>query len=160
MNTYIKQLMITSSSFENNGVIPIEYTGRGIDISPSLTLEEIDVKAKSIAIIMEDLDHPLVKDYAHWVIWNIPIQRIIPENIPHGESVLNGATQGVGYGKHRYKGPKPPRFIKKPHRYRFNVYVLDSILNLDSSSKKKELIIAMKGHIIQQGNIIGEFKNN
>ncbi len=34
----------------------------------------------------------------------------IPAEIPQGEQVvaLNNAVQGMGYGKHRYRGPKPP----------------------------------------------------
>jgi Raf kinase inhibitor-like YbhB/YbcL family protein len=160
-NTFDK-LIIKSSAFENNGYIPEKYTGRGEDISPKINIDGIASNAKSIAIIMDDLDNPLIKDFNHWIIWNIPVQEIIPENIQYGEIVetLDGAVQGIAYGKHKYKGPKPPRFFGNAHRYQFSVYVLDCMLELDGNSKKRELVKAMNGHIIQFGSIIGLYKNN
>ena len=47
-------LNITSTAFENDGDIPIKYTGKGEDISPSLKLDKIATDAKTIAIIMDD----------------------------------------------------------------------------------------------------------
>ena len=40
-------LTVTSPAFENEAVIPIQYTGRGEDISPELYLSAIDGRAKS-----------------------------------------------------------------------------------------------------------------
>jgi Raf kinase inhibitor-like YbhB/YbcL family protein len=154
-------LEIKSSAFEHNGFIPAAYTGRGEDISPELTITDISPDAKSIAIIMDDLDVPLMGTLNHWVIWNIPVQKIIPKNIPHGAVVdsLGGAIQGVGYGKHQYRGPKPPFFSKAVHRYQFHVFVLDCMLETDSNSKKKNLLESMEGHILQYGSLLGKFKN-
>ncbi len=103
------QLIITSPAFENEAIIPIQYTGRGEDISPELHVLSIDENARSLAVIMDDMGHP-IPAYNHWVIWNIPAMEIIPGHIPHGPHIaeLNGATQGRGYGKNRYRGPKPP----------------------------------------------------
>lgn len=156
-NTNFEELTVTSEAFESEQSIPIMYTGRGDDISPSLKLSKISTDAKSIAIIMDDIDHPPFGIFNHWVIWNIPVQDTIPQDIPHGAVVetLGGAVQGNGYGKHRYRGPKPPF---GSHRYKFNVYVLDCELDLDSNSGKKELIKCMDGHVIQYGYLIGKFK--
>jgi Raf kinase inhibitor-like YbhB/YbcL family protein len=105
---------------------------------------------------MDDLDFPLGV-FNHWVIWNIPPQTQIPEAIPHGAVVnsLGGAIQGKGYGINQYKGPNPPFGT---HRYKFNVYVLDTKINLDSKADKKELLKQMDGHILQYGSITGKFK--
>lgn len=96
------ELTITSPAFENEAVIPIQYTGRGDDISPELHISSIDESARSLAIIMDDMGHP-IPEYNHWVIWNIPVMEIILKNIPYGRHVaeLSGATQGRGYGKNR-----------------------------------------------------------
>ncbi len=154
--TKVENLIITSEAFKNGGTIPIQYTGRGEDISPELKLSQLSEEAKTIAIIMDDIDYPF-KIFTHWVIWNIPAQNIIPEKIPYGDVVesLGNAIQGISYGKHKYRGPKPPF---GSHRYKFNVYVLDCELNLNSTSGKKELLKSMEGHIIQYGSIIGRFK--
>lgn len=152
-----QKLTITSPAFENEAKIPIEYTGYGADISPELHLSAIHAAAKSIAVVMDDLNHP-IPGYNHWIIWNLPMMQVIPENIPHGTHVktLGNAVQGRGYGKNRYQGPKPP--FNWSHRYRFSVYVLDSLIDLPSSSKKRDLLKAMQGHILQQGELIGRYR--
>lgn len=151
-------LNVTSNAFENEGNIPLKYTGRGEDISPQLKLGTIDPKAKTITIIMDDLDNP-IGIFNHWVIWNIPASFVdIPEGIPKSEVVpsLGNAIQGKsGYGgKHWYRGPLPPFGT---HRYIFRIYVLDSELDLTNDSGKKELKKAMEGHILQYGTLTGEY---
>lgn len=154
LDSSLKTLNIESNAFEHNGFMPEKYTGRGEDISPQLTINGISSNAKSIAIVMDDLDVPFIGTYNHWLIWNIPVQNTIPENIPHGEMVetLGKAVQGIGYGKNGYRGPKPPAFIKKVHRYQFHVYVLDCQIELDSRAKKKDFMKTIDGHVIQYGD--------
>lgn len=151
------ELIITSPAFENETKIPVQYTGRGADISPELHLSFINDNAESISIIMDDMGHP-IPAYNHWVIWNIPVMQIIPENIPYGATVasLGGAVQGRGYGRNRYRGPNPP--FNWSHRYQFNVYILDCKLSLPSNSRKRDLLEAMSGHILQQGSLVGRFR--
>lgn len=153
----MKELMISTPAFEHEGSIPIQYTGYGTDMSPEIRLSNIDEQAGSIAIMMDDMSH-IIPAFNHWVIWNIPVMQIIPANIPHGRTVegLSGAVQGRGYGKHGYRGPKPP--FSRPHRYQFNVFVLDCVLDLPAGSKKRDLVRAMKGHVLQQASLTGHYK--
>lgn len=150
-------LSVTSPAFQNGGLIPIQYTGYGADISPELQLSEIDGGAKSVVIIMDDMKHP-IPAYNHWIIWNIPVMTTIPEHIPHGIQVqeLGGAVQGRGYGKNRYSGPKPP--FNWSHVYQYNVYVLDCMLDMPGSSRKRNLLAAMQGHIVQYGCLSGRYR--
>lgn len=154
----ISKLIVTSPAFEQEGMIPIRYTGRGEDISPELHLSDIDDRAKSLAVIMDDLDHP-IPSYNHWLIWNLPVMQRIPENIPYGADVpgLGDAKQGRGYGKHRYRGPKPP--FNWLHRYQYHVYVLDCIMELPATTRKRDLLAAMQGHILQEGALVGQFQS-
>ena len=149
------ELIVTSPSFVNS-VIPVQYTGNGEDDSPELMFLNLSEEAVSIAIIMDDLDIPLRGVYNHWTIWNIPPRDVIPEGIPHGATVpeLDGAVQGVGYGRNRYRGPKPPF---GSHRYQFHVFVLDTMLDLKATAGKKELLAAMEGHILQYGSVTGVY---
>jgi len=150
----IPLLTVTSSAFENLGVIPDKHTGRGEDISPDLALSELAESAVSIAIIMDDLDVPWKSNYTHWVIWNIPPVTHIPEGLTHGIEIpeLDGAIQGVAFGRNRYRGPMPPFGT---HRYQFHVFILDTTLDLDSSCGKSDLLDAMEGHILQYGTLTG-----
>ena len=136
---------------------PIEYTGRGQDISPEFIIKNLSPNAKTLAVTLEDLSHP-IKDFTHWVIWNIPATDRIKKNIPAGKAVpmLGNARQGIGYGLHRYAGPKPPK--GKKHTYRFTVYSLDCEINISVNSMKRYFLKKAERHIIQKGSIVGEFE--
>ncbi len=133
-----------------------DHTGRGKDLSPELILERLSPEARTLAVTLEDMSHP-IKGFAHWVIWNLPVSDIIPGAIPAGKAAPGlGAVQGLAYGLHRYAGPKPPR--GKTHTYRFTVYALDCTLDLNSGARKKAFLRAAEGHILQSGSISGDFE--
>ena len=136
---------------------PIENTGRGEDFSPEFVIKNLSSNAKTLIITLEDLSHP-IKNFTHWVIWNIPAMTKIPKAIPAGKivSMLDGAVQGIGYGLHRYAGPKPPK--GKSHKYGITIYVLDCSLDLKASSTKRKVLHKANNHIIQQGEICGYFE--
>ncbi len=155
----MNQLEIKSKSFIEGGWIPLKHSARGEDASPCFELRGIVSNAKSIAITLDDASHPIFPNYNHWVIWNIPVQEFIPEAIPHDKIVesLGGAIQGIAYGRNRYKGPKPP--LKSIHIYVFTVYILDCKCELSPKNKKRDLLPALNGHILQQATISGKFQS-
>lgn len=138
-----------------NGRFRLEHTGRGVDLSPELALENLSPDAKTLAVVLEDMSHP-IKGFTHWVIWNLPAADKIPGAVPAGKSVPNGAVQGIAYGLHRYAGPKPPK--GRTHTYRFTVYALDCVLKLVHGSRKRAFLRAAEGHILQSGSISGKFE--
>lgn len=142
---------------ENGGKFPHENTGRGQNISPEFVIKNLSPKAKTLAITLEDLSHP-VKNFTHWIIWNIPAAERIEKDIKAGKSVpmLQNAQQGIGYGFHRYAGPKPPK--GKKHIYRFSIYALDCAIDLSANSMKKTFFKKAQNHILQAGSITGEFE--
>jgi len=154
----MEKLTVTSPSFVDGGDIPREHTGFGKDISPAFDLQGLGKETVSVAIIMVDLDIPFMKEYPHWLIWNLPPDSHIPSDIPHGAKLQGGAVQGVAYGKNCYRGPKPPFFERKAHRYVFHIYALDCRLTLDGNANRKALLNAMHGHILRQGSIMGQCK--
>lgn len=152
-----KVLEFECVGMDDGSKFPIEYTGRGQDISPEFIIKNLSPNAKTLAVTLEDLSHP-IKDFTHWIIWNIPTTDRIKKNIPAGKAVpmLGNASQGIGYGLHRYAGPKPPK--GKKHTYRFTVYSLDCEINISANSMKRNFLKKAERHIIQKGNIIGEFE--
>lgn len=135
----------------------IENTGRGEDIFPEFNISNLSPYAETLIITLEDLSHP-IKNFTHWVIWNIPATNKIPKAIPCGKSVLSlkDAVQGIGYGFHRYAEPKLPK--GKSHKYCFTIYALDCKLNLKASSTKRKVLSIASNHIIQQGKICGFYE--
>lgn len=137
--------------FKDGNMIPIEYTGYGKNISPKFTIKNLSPNAKSLVIILEDLSHP-IKNFTHWIAWNIKADSIIPENV----SSMDNVRQGIAYGFHKYAGAKPPKFQK--YNYRYSIYSLDTFLELSSNIMKKKLLKEMNGHILQKGTITGYYK--
>ena len=142
---------------KNGDRFPIENTGRGENLSPEFDIKNLAPNAKTLIITLEDLSHP-IKNFTHWVIWNIPAMAKIPAAIPAGKNVaeLGNAIQGAAYGWRRYAGPKPPK--GKTHKYRFTIYALDYRLDLGAFATKRKVLKMAAGHIVQQGSICGYFE--
>lgn len=56
----------------------------------------------------------------------------------------------------KYTGPKPP--FHWSHIYQFNIYALDRFLDLSSKARKKDLLAAMEGYVLQQGILSGHYR--
>jgi Raf kinase inhibitor-like YbhB/YbcL family protein len=149
METIYKELIVRCRDLRNGDTFPIKYTHRGDEISPEFILKNLSQSGKTIAIIFDDLDHPM----HHWRIWNIPAISIIPENLL-GDKILSDLGSKVPNNK--YRGPNPPKGIR--HKYQFNIYVLDCELIIKNNSNKKQLVKSMEGHIIQYGSIYGYYE--
>ena len=147
---------VTSTAFEEGGMIPAKYTCDGQDISPPLEFSFVPDSAKSLALICDDPDAP-VGTWVHWVLFNLPAEiKELPENVPPNEKLSNGAIQGANdFRKIGYGGPCPPGGT---HRYYFKLYALNTELNLDPGITKKELLEAMEGHILAKGQLVGKYK--
>ena len=154
----IELVAVTSPCFENEGWMPDENSGYGKDVSPELCLEGLSENAVSLAVTLDDLGHPIQPGYNHWLAWNLPPVRRIPGGLPAGAAIETplSAKQGLAYGKHAYRGPKPP--FNWNHRYRFTVYVLDTALSISADSDKAALLAAMEGHVLQIGALYGKYQ--
>jgi Raf kinase inhibitor-like YbhB/YbcL family protein len=152
----ITDLKISSSAFEEGGLIPSKYTCDGENISPALNWTGAPDGTASFALICDDPDAPS-GNWVHWVIFNIPPKETgLKENIPSGKKLDNGTVQGMNdFRKNNYGGPCPP---SGTHRYFFKLYALDKILDADSDLTKADLLKAIDGHILAQAQLIGKYK--
>ncbi len=93
----------------------------------------------------------------HWVIYNIPASaRGLPEAVPTDAQLADGSMQGTTSARSTgYHGPCPP---SGTHRYFFKIYALDAMLALESGATKPQLLKAMEGHILGQGELMGKYK--
>lgn len=150
------EIKITSSAFEEGGLIPPKYTCDGADISPPLQWDAVPEGTKSVALISDDPDAPM-GTWVHWVLFNLPADtRELTENIPPDENLPGGAGQGTNdFRRIGYGGPCPPGGT---HRYFFKIYALDTELDLAAGACKKDLLKAMEGHILGEGQLIGKYK--
>ena len=147
---------ITSSAFKQEEMIPSKYTCDGADVSPPLQWSNVPGGTITFALISDDPDAP-VGTWVHWVLFNIPSHVTkLTENIPPKDKLDSGALHGINdFRKLGYGGPCPPSGI---HRYYFKIYALDSELSLQSGATKKDVVKAMEGHILAQGELMGKYK--
>ncbi len=144
-------ILVKSSAFKEGGDVPAKFTCDGADVNPLLEIRNVPESAKSLALIVDDPDATRGATWYHWLVWNIdPKTQYIDE-----DTVPFGAVQGTGSGgKTKYMGPCPPRG-NPPHRYRFNVYALDEMLDIPAGSDETVLISAIQGRALAQGTLIG-----
>jgi Raf kinase inhibitor-like YbhB/YbcL family protein len=150
-------LQVTSSAFTQGQEIPRKYTGDGDDLSPQLAWSAPPTAVASVALICDDPDAPR-GTWVHWVLFNLPAkQQSLDEGAPATEALDNGALQGKNdFGNIGYGGPAPPP--GHPHRYFFKVYALDVKLSLPAGATKSQVVDAMKGHILAEGQLMGTYK--
>lgn len=148
-------IKLTSSAFKDGAMIPARYTCDGKDISPPLNWSEVPEGTQSFALICDDPDAP-IGTWVHWVVYNIPDNvTAFPENVPPHKSVMCNILQGMtDFRRIGYGGPCPPRGT---HRYYFKIYALDTMLNLPAGATKRELLRAMEGHILVEGQLMGRY---
>jgi phosphatidylethanolamine-binding protein (PEBP) family uncharacterized protein len=55
-----------------------------------------------------------------------------------------------------YRGPAPPP--GKPHHYHFKVYALNAPIDPQDGMTKDQLLTAMEGKIVAQGELVGVYE--
>jgi len=150
-------IRITSTAFAEGQPIPDKYTCAGPNISPPLKWANAPAGIKSFALIADDPDAPM-GTWVHWVIYNLPpATSALAENTPPSSELPDGSKQGVNdFRETGYGGPCPPP--GKPHRYFFKIYALDTALSLKSGATREELLKAMGGHVLAEGQLMGTYQ--
>jgi Raf kinase inhibitor-like YbhB/YbcL family protein len=158
----IMALSLSSPVFEQNGSIPKLYTCQGKDISPALSWSGLPDGTKSIALIVDDPDAPdpaaPKRTWVHWVLYNIPTTATgLPEAV-NATGLPSGTRQGRNdWDRTGYGGPCPP--IGR-HRYFHKLYALDVVLQDLKQPTKATLLEAMKGHILEQVELVGTYQKS
>jgi Raf kinase inhibitor-like YbhB/YbcL family protein len=150
-------MTLTSSAFKQGEPIPVKYTGDGPDVSPPLAWTNAPDGTQAFVLICDDPDAP-VGTWVHWVLYDIPgTLTNLPERVATTPTVPETGTQGINdFRRLGYGGPAPPP--GKPHRYFFKLYALDGPTGLPPKRSKKDVLRAIKGHILAEGQLMGTYK--
>jgi Raf kinase inhibitor-like YbhB/YbcL family protein len=157
------RINVTSPVLKEGEPIPKDYTADGRNVSPPIVWSDLPAGTKELALICEDPVAPTPQPFVHWVVYKIPpTAKGLPEGMPIDETTavpaeLKGTIQGLsGFRRPIWRGPAPP----KPgvtHRYHFIVYALDTELEAKPGLNKTQLLEAMKGHVIGQGQLVATY---
>src|SRR5215467_7403949 len=102
-------LLMTTTSFEDGGVIPDKYTQKAgpMAVSPELKWSQVPMGTQAFVLLMHDPEPVLNKsskmDVTHWLVWNIPgTSTSLPEGFQQGE--LPDGTRQVSLRGNAYMG--------------------------------------------------------
>ena len=144
------EFTLQSPAFMDGETMPLKYTCDGDDISPPLVWSNLNPKAKTLALIMDDPDAP-AGTWVHWVLWNIPRKA---GNLL--EKMSLGMRGTNSFQKKSYGGPCPP--AGKIHHYYFKLYALEVTLSLKDGATKEDLAEAMKDHILGEAQLMTTYE--
>ncbi len=151
--------IVRSPTMRTGEMIPRDYAPDGRNLSPPITWESLPAGTRQIAVICQDHGAGNPPPWVHWIIYNIPGSATgLPEGVPFDPTEpmppgIAGAVQGNNsWGLPMYRGPAPPG--GSLHHYHFVVYALDTELNLPPGLDRAQLLEAIDGHVIGQGDLM------
>lgn len=132
-----------------------------------LKFEDVPEGTKSFAVVLEDKDaYPVSGGFAwiHWLAADIQKTEIVENESQTAADFVQGVNSWISVqgGAHPaescsyYGGMAPPN---EPHTYEVHVYALDTVLNLQNGFMFHELHRKMRGHILAQETIYGDYSN-
>jgi Raf kinase inhibitor-like YbhB/YbcL family protein len=153
-----KFMTLTSTAFEDSAVIPPKYDGVETGITPPLSWINTPAGTQSFTLLLHDLEPaPMhnTADITHWLVFNIPgTATSLPEGIKVGAQLPDGSTQAKNVrGIAGYMGPEAPPPLY--HHYVFELYALDTKLNLGPDATRAQVMEAMQGHVLGKAVLVG-----
>jgi len=162
-------MTLASADFPDGGIIPDKFTskvyvgGKPIPNSPALNWSGTPAGTQSFVLIVHDLDVQFGKglgDNLHWMAWNIPgTATALPGSLPIVAKLPDGTQQNKwGSAANPYYGwggPGAPAPIY--HHYVFEIWALDTKLDVPETASRADVQKAMDGHVLDKGMLVGRF---
>lgn len=162
----VPPLLMTTTAWEDGGVIPDKYTQAAgpAAVSPELKFGQVPPGTQSFVLLMHDPEPVLNKgskmDITHWLVWNIPgTSTGLKENTPAGE--LPDGTRQISLRGNAYMGPGAP--AGPYHHYTFELYALDTKLDVpmgtpqQAAATRTAVMDAMDGHVLGKAVLVARF---
>jgi Raf kinase inhibitor-like YbhB/YbcL family protein len=157
------RLTLTTTAFEDGGIIPNKYTmaAAGAAVSPKLMWTYVPEGTVSFALILRDPDTSLTKstnEVLHWMIFNIPgTARELPEGVATQAQLPDGSIQSLNQGKTVGYMGMGAGAAGPYHHYTFELFALDTKLSFGPEATLDDVMKAMDGHILMKGVLVGRF---
>lgn len=155
-------LLITIPGFADGSALPVKFScsGQPAAVSPEIHWSQVPAGTQSFMLLVHDPEpHPGkgIMDITHWLIWNIPGSATgLPEGVPAGSTLPDGS--------HQVKGTRPTGSYAGPcappgpnHHYTWELYALDTKLDLPEDASRADIMKAADGHVLGAALWIGLF---
>jgi Raf kinase inhibitor-like YbhB/YbcL family protein len=154
-------LTLTTPAFADGSEVPPRFTQSSqTPMSPKLEWTNVPAGTVTFALILHDPDVALQKntdDVLHWMAFNIPgTAKELPEAMAATATMPDGTIQAKNIrGAVGYMGPGAPP--GPHHHYTFELFALDTKLDLTPDATRADVLKAMQGHILGKGVLVGRF---
>lgn len=155
-------MSLSSTGFNDGGIIPNTFTAptpTQFQNSPPLAWDNAPAATVSFVLLLHDLDAAInhrTDDVTHWLIYNIPGTATgLPEGISPAAQLPDGSIQAPNQRK--TPGYLGPGARGSYHHYTFELFALDTKLNLPSDASRIDVFNAMQGHVLEKAVLVGKF---
>ena len=154
-------LVMMSPDLKDSTDLPMKFSCSNAPsgVSPRISWSNTPPNTQSFALLLHDPEpHPgkSIYDITHWFIFNIPANTTeLAGEIPEGD-LPNGTKQLKNIrGMHAYFGPCAP--AGPNHHYTYQLFALDTKLDLGPDATRADAEKAMDGHILGSAEIVQLF---
>jgi Raf kinase inhibitor-like YbhB/YbcL family protein len=140
-------LEVASAAFRAGDPLPSWATG---ETPPPLSWSPPPIETRSMAVIVEDPDAPLVNPFVHWLVWAIP-PTMRELDLTSANYFRQGRNSNLRPG-YTACSPPPGHGV---HHYHFQVFALDVLVDLPAGEGRRALLEAMRGHVLARGDVVG-----
>jgi Raf kinase inhibitor-like YbhB/YbcL family protein len=159
-------MSLTTTAWEDGGIVPVKYSQAGAELSPPLAWSEAPQGTVSFVLMVHDADAVsaanLQQGLLHWLAWNIPATaRSLPEGYPQGPQQPDGTRQISASGPY-YRGPAAPA-TGVEHHYLFELFALDTLLTVEPvgasvNETRAAVMAAMAGRVRGKALLVGRYR--
>ena len=141
---------VASPAFHDGRTIPRRFTCDGEDVSPPLTFSGVPMRARELALVVEDPD---ADRFVHWTLLRIPPNT---NELGAGAVPPRSIETDNSFGDRGWGGPCPPE-DEDPHRYVFALYALSRPIDVDADASPDEVRQAIARAAIARGRLTGKY---
>lgn len=148
----LRTLEITSSAFGDGDALPLAFTVDGAGIAPPIAWTNLPEGARSLALVCEDPDAPSPNAYVHWLVYSLPVLTASIGASPSRGRDGKNSHATIGYT------PASPPAGHGLHHYHFQVFALDTVLELGDGAGRNAVLDAMRDHVVAWGEIVATYE--
>ncbi|MEO7151320.1 MAG: YbhB/YbcL family Raf kinase inhibitor-like protein [Burkholderiaceae bacterium] len=153
-------IAVTSLGFADHAPLPEKYTADGVGVSPSLAWSPLPVGTHSVLVIVEDADAPTPHPWVHAIVVGLrPDETALAEAaMPSADN--DGTRLHVGLNSFlqaAWLPPDPPPG-HGIHRYCFQVFALDAVVDFEPRPGREAVLDALAQHGLASGCLIGTYE--
>jgi Raf kinase inhibitor-like YbhB/YbcL family protein len=150
----MRTITVASSAFPDGGELPVTFTADGAGLAPPIAWSNIPDDARSLILIAEDPDAPFLNPFVHWLVYSLPVTTRSIAGSPASGRLGKNSMLRNGYA------PAAPPRGHGAHHYHFQVFALDTVLELGEGAGRHGLLDAIRDHVIAWGETVATYQRN